>query len=328
MSPLITIVIITWNSRKFLPYCLESIFEQTFKDFSIIIVDNGSTDGTVEYIKQEYPMATCLKNFKNLGFCRANNQGIHLAKGEYVLLCNTDIILKNDFLKNAMKTIESDKNIASVGGKLLKAKWDSEELPKPIKTDIIDSCGLRVLKSHHVVERGENEKDEDQYSKPEEIFGISGALMLLRKSALEDIKYKEEYFDENFFSYKEDVDLDWRFRLAGYISRYNPQAHAYHFRGVSKGDDRKTRSKLINQLSYKNHLLSLLKNLTFANLVFYFPFIFFYELKKLVYVLLFEQSTFPGLFKFFSQLGETLDKRRFIMKGKQVSDKEIRGWIT
>lgn len=327
-TPLLTIIIVTWNSLKYLPFCLESIYKQTFRDFSVIIIDNGSTDGTIEFVKQEYPMVTLLRNPKNLGFCHANNQGIKLAKSEYVLLCNPDIILERGFLEAAMKTIRSDDKIASVGEKLLKATWDTEELPKPVKTDIIDSCGLKMLKSHQVIEIGADEKDEGQHSAQKEIFGVSGALMLIRREGLEDIQYQEEYFDENFFSYKEDVDLAWRLRLAGYKAIYEPKARAYHFRGVSRDIRRQERSKFVNQLSYKNHWLMIVKNQTLVNLILYFPFIFFYELGKLIYILFFEPSTFGGLYKFFVQLGQTLDKRKFVMLRRRVDSREIRKWIS
>ena len=326
-TPLVTIIIITWNSLKYLPYCLKSIFDQTFKDFSIIIIDNGSTDGTIDFIRKEYPQTTLLQNRKNLGFAQANNQGIKLAKTKYILLCNTDIILEKDFLKNAVTTIQSNNKIASVGGKLLKVKWDKEELPKPIKTDIIDSCGIKIHKSHQATEIAVNEKDRGQYNTQKEVFGISGALVLYRRSTLENVKYNQEYFDENYFSYKEDIDLAWRLKLVGYKSIFIPKAIAYHFRSISQKDTREFRPKLLNQLSYKNHFLSIIKNQTLINLIIYSSFILWYELKKFIYILILEQSTLPALFTFFKQLPQTLQKRNFIISNKKISSKEIRKWF-
>ena len=339
-TPLVTIIIVTWNSMKYLPYCLESIFGQTFKDFSVIIIDNGSTDGSIEYIKKNYQSknteagesdppkrVSLIQNRKNLGFAHANNQGIQMSKSKYVLLCNADIILEKDFLKNSLEIIKKNSQIASIGGKLLKAKWDAEELPKPIKTDIIDSCGVKILKSHKVVELGADEKDNGQYNETKEVFGTSGALVLYRKSTLEQIKYKNEYFDKNFFSYKEDIDLSWRMQLADYKAIYTPNAVAHHFRGISKTDERKTRPKIINQLSYKNHLLTISKNQTAANLIVYSPFIIYYELKKFIFMLLFERSTLPALFVFLRQITQTMQKRKFIMSNKKVSSKKIRKWF-
>jgi len=321
--PKTTIIIPTWNSKKYLPFCFNSIFEQTNKDFSIAVIDNGSTDGSVEFIKENYPKTLVIQNSKNLGFAHAINQGIKMSKGEYVLLCNTDIILEPNFLEQALATIKKDQKIASVGGKLLKAKWSPDELPKPIKTDIIDSLGILISKSHKTEEinketRGEQEK---------EVFGISGALVLLRKSALEDIKYKEEYFDESFFSYKEDVDLAWRLKLAGYKAVINPKAIAYHFRGVSQEDERKNRPKLINQLSYKNNLLTIIKNQTLANLIIYSPHILARELAKLIYFLILEQSTLKVIPKFINQLPNALNKRKHILSNKKNSNKQIRRWF-
>jgi len=322
-NPKVTIIIVTWNSIKYLPDCLKSIFEQTFRDFSVIIIDNGSIDDTVNYIKKNYPQIFIKENQENIGFAKANNQGISLANSEYALLCNQDIILEKDFLEKALQTIKSDQKIASVGGKLLKI----QDLPVSKKPDIIDSCGIKASKSHYFKEIGANKKDQGQYNKLNEVFGISGALVLFKKQALEQIKFQEEYFDENYFSYKEDIDLAWRLRLAGYKSICNPNAVAYHVRSISKLTGRKIRPVSINQLSYKNHLLTIIKNQTLLNLVIYFPFILFFEIKKIIYILLLEQSTLISLLEYFKQIPSALKKRKFIMLNKKVSSKEIRKWF-
>lgn len=324
---MLTIIIVSWNSQKFLPHCLESIYSQTFKDFSVIIIDNGSTDGSIEFIKKNYPQAILLKNPKNLGFARANNQGLKLARGEYVLLCNTDIVLEKNFLDKIIETIKKDQNIASVGGKLLKAEWRQEELPTPQKTAIIDSRGIALKKSHQIIEIGANEPDQKLNVSETEVFGISGALVLYRRSALEAIKYQDEYFDENFFSYKEDVDLSWRLRLAGYTARVNQTAIAYHFRSISWDKARSLRSKFFNQLSYKNHFLTVIKNQTLKNLLIFSPHILWFEFKKIIYILFFEPATLFGLFLLIKQLPATLKKRKDIMSKHQINSKKISQWF-
>lgn len=334
-TPKVSIIIVTWNSAKFLPYCLGSIFEQSFRDFEVVVIDNGSTDGSVEEIESAFASdeATAdeklavIQNKENLGFAKANNQGIKSSHSEYILFCNPDIILESDFLEKAIRTIKKDEKIGSAGGKLFKIQWSNEELPKPIKTDIIDSYGIRVTKSHRALEIGSGKKDYGQYDKEREVFGISGALVLYRRSALEQIKYEDEYFDEDFFAYKEDVDLAWRLRLGGFKSVYNPKVQAYHFRGVSQELNRKRRSTLVNQLSYKNHLLALVKNQTLTNFILYFPFIFFYELGKFFCVLFFEQSTLKGLFKFFEQLPRALEKRKAAMQRRRVTSEDLEKWF-
>ena len=332
-----TIIIVTWNSLKFLSFCLKSIFKQTFTDFSVIVVDNASQDKTVEFIKENYPQVTILRNTRNLGFAHANNQGIQLSKSPYILFSNPDIILEPDFLEKAIKSIEKEEKIASVGGKLLKLKADFslDQLPEIKKTDIIDSCGLEIFKSGKVIEWGMGERDSEKYSKEKEIFGVSGALVLYKKEVLEDLalaisfrdKTHLEYFDEDFFAYKEDVDLAWRARLYGYKAVFNPKARAYHFRSVDQFRRRKERPKLINILSYKNHLLTLVKNLTVTQFFLFWPFIIFYELKKFFYILFFERSTLLGLVQFFKKFSLAWRKRGIIMTKRRVSDKEVRQWF-
>lgn len=326
-NPLTTIIITTWNSQKFLPSCLKSIFAQTAKDFSVAIIDNGSTDGTIDYVRKNYPQISVHLNLKNLGFAYANNQGIKMGNSKYIMLCNHDVILENDFLEKLVATIECNDEVASAGGKILKAQWSNNPLPKFVPTDIIDSCGIRLTRSHKMMDLGAGEKDVGQRNILKEVFGTSGALVLYRFSALQEIKYNNQWLDEDFFSYKVDVDIAWRLRLAGYKAVYNPSAVAYHFRGVDKKDNRKNRLPINNQLSYKNHLLSIVKNQTFINLIIYSPLILGYEIGKFIYLLLTEPRTLAGLSGFFRQLPSALEKRKFILKNKKIKSKEIRKWL-
>ena len=197
----IYISIVAYNNLKFLPDCLDSIFRQTRKDFEAVLIDNNSTDGTVEFVKNNYPRVKIISNKNNLVFAAGHNQPIDLAIkniARYILATNPDIILERDYLEKVVSAIEQDREIAGVGGKLLKIFSHNQELKKREKTAIIDSTGLKVFKSRRVVERGAGEGDLGQYNKAEEVFGLSGALALYRLSALEDIKIDKEYFDEDF----------------------------------------------------------------------------------------------------------------------------------
>jgi len=122
--PKVTIQIVTWNSMKYLPTCLKAIFDQSYKDFQVLVIDNNSMDETVDFIRKNYPEVAIFQNKKNMGFAKANNQGIKLLHSPYVLLCNPDIILEPDWLEKIMTNIESGEysNIGSFGGKLLKLK--------------------------------------------------------------------------------------------------------------------------------------------------------------------------------------------------------------
>lgn len=341
----VAIQIVTWNSLKFLPDCLKSIFNQTYKDFSVLVIDNASNDQTIEFVKENYPEVVVLRNNKNLGFSAAHNQGIKLNQNaDYILVVNPDIILEKYWLEKILPVIEEDKKIGAIGGKLLKIYTSDLELNEKVRTTIIDSTGLKIFRSRQVIDRGENELDQKQYERKEEVFGLSGACVLFRRQALEDIKLKtknyklkifEEYFDEDFFSYKEDVDLSWRLRLRGWKIVYFPEAVAYHYRQVFSAKNkireiikrRKEKSPLVNYLSYRNHLFCLIKNDCFINFLKDLPFIIFYEFKKLIYLFFFEPRTLKAYWEIFKNLSKMIKKRRYIMKNKKIDAKEMRQWF-
>lgn len=339
----LTIIIVTWNSMRYILNCLESLLRQTFRDFSVIIVDNGSDDGTVEFIRTHYPAVFILQNFKNLGYAKANNQGIKMAKSEYVLIINHDVVLAENFLETLINFAQTHLQGGSFGGKLLKLYTQDIDpaengsgLKELVKSNIIDSTGLKIFKSRKVINRGENEKDQGQYQRAEEVFGISGACVLFRKSALEEIFIRNEYFDQNFFAYKEDIDLAWRLRLYGWQAWYLPEAIVYHHRQLSfppnknlkeRIESRKKISKFLRALSFKNHYLTLIKDEQPINLLIHLPPFLWQEFKIFIYSLIFEPFLWKTIVIFFKQLPETLLKRKIIMAHCKVNAKEMRKWF-
>lgn len=314
---------------------------QNFRDFSVMVIDNGSDDGTVEFIRSNYPTVSVLQNFRNLGFSKANNQGIWLAKSEYVLVTNPDVILAEDFLQNLVNFADQHPEGASFSGKVLKLYSEAidslEEagLREAIKSNVIDSTGLLVYKSRKVINRGEGEKDGGQYDRPEEVFGASGACALYRKSALEEVMIKNEFFDQDFFAYKEDIDLAWRLRLYGFTCWYYPAAVCYHHRRFAKNaggfgkavKSRKQISKMLRALSFRNHHLMLVKNDQWLNLILTLPWFVFWEIKIIFYALVFEPFQYQSIAKLFQLLPAAFLKRRVIMAHKKVMPREIRKWF-
>ena len=218
----VQVQIVTWNSLRYMVDCLESLMRQTFRDFSVLVIDNASEDGTVEFIRSYYPEVSILQNFKNFGFSKANNQGIAFAKSDYVLVMNPDVILTDEFLEKLVSFADQYQNGGSYGGKILKIFSEAvdqnevEGLREVVKSNIFDSTGLQIFKSRRAVNRGEGQKDQGQYDKTQEVFGLSGACVLYRLAALQDTMIRNEYFDQDFFTYKEDIDLAWRLRLYGW----------------------------------------------------------------------------------------------------------------
>jgi GT2 family glycosyltransferase len=186
-----------------------------------------------------------------------------------------------------------------------------------------------------VINRGEGETDIGQFEKPQEVFGVSGACALYRIAALQDVAIHNEYFDQDFFAYKEDIDLAWRLRWYGYESWYCPTARAYHYRGLSapatpgvmaKIMHRRGISKRLRILSFRNHHLMLIKNDRFGLLGTSIFSLLFVELKWLG-ALLIEPFQWKTLFSIFGALPRTWAKRTIIKRHSRVTMPELRKWF-
>ena len=320
----VSINLITWNGAKYIDACLRSVMAQTFKDFSVIIVDNGSSDDTLAIIGERYPHLKIVKHQENLGFAKAHNQAIHWTKSDYVLCLNQDIVMEPNFLQEAVDFMEAHPMAGAIAGKLL--RWQEGE-----KTKYIDSVGLKIYKNFRVIDLGTGEMDDGRYDLREEVFGLSGALPLYRRKALEETSYQQEFFDESFFSYKEDVDLAFRLRVAGWEIWRVPTAVAYHDRTVKTphaqltpvevARNRRGKSKFANFYSYRNHLYFLIKclpRLTFS--------VLFYELTKFFYVLIFETKNLRAWRDVFHNLKQLKLKRAIIWKNRKVEVTELEKW--
>ena len=337
----ISIHLIAWNGEKYLEECLNSILAQTFKDYLLLIIDNGSVDQTVRIIEEQFLPAfgerlRFVKNKENLGFARAHNQAFLWTDSEYVLTLNQDVILEPEFIAQAVEFLDKQAQTGSATGKILRWQFENDgTLKKSEKSDIIDTLGLKIFKSQRVVDLGAGEKDHGQFEEIKEIFGVSAPCAIYRRKALDDVRYKDEFFDNDFFSYKEDVDLAYRLRWRGWTSFYVPQAKAYHKRSarsqtkekfLHKVNLRKNKTQFINYHSYKNHLFVLVKNLSLRIYGRYLLSIKFYEFKKFIYILFFEWPTFIGLKEFFAKLKNIRAKRKFIMANRLIKDEEMRKW--
>jgi GT2 family glycosyltransferase len=338
----VSIHLVTWNGQKYIEDCLNSILEQNFSDYFLLIIDNDSADQTVKIIEQQYlPLfgskVRFVKNKNNLGFAQAHNQSLLWTDSEYVLILNQDVILEPDFLSKIISFLDKHKTVGSVTGKILRWQFENNEgLKKSHKSDIIDTLGLKIFKSQRVIELAAGEKDLGNYEDNWKIFGVSATCPVYCRKALEEVRYKDEYFDNDFFSYKEDIDLAYRLQWFGWQSYYLPEAIAYHDRTAKsqeKNSDielikqRKHKSKFINYHSYKNHWFVLLKNLSFNNFIRYLPYICYYEFKKFIYILLFEPLTLKSLKEVWAKRKKMKEKRKFIISKRIITDEKIRQWF-
>ncbi|EKD33287.1 MAG: hypothetical protein ACD_76C00053G0004 [uncultured bacterium] len=347
-EPIVSINLVTWNGEKYVRDFAESLRAQTFRDFSVRVVDNGSTDRTVSILRELLPEAMIIQNTKNLGFAQGHNQGFRAAMprfdssqlhDRFIWCMNQDIVLKPDALEKLISCAKNNPECGSLQPKLLRLYSENindESLFQNVKSDRIDSTGVSVSKSLRFTDRGAGELDLGQFDSKLDIFGANGACAFYRASALESAKIFGEYFDEDFFSYKEDVDLAWRLQLLGFCSLFAPDAVAYHYRGVYGAQKaglfeqvfrRRSRRPLISFLSTRNQWLVMKKNMHFINALILLPRIAIFQFSVLAYLFLFEQKTLMAIFSAMRLLPRILKKRRAIMRlSKQsgVKPKQIR----
>jgi GT2 family glycosyltransferase len=331
--PLVSVIIVNWNGADYLHACLSSLYKQTYAPIEIIIVDNASTDNSCQLIdafrtqitnisaneqSQPYPDLKVIRNKQNEGFCRGNNQGIHESRGEFVLLLNADVILERQFIEHIVKIMQSDQRTGITIGKLLSGH-------EPTK---IDTTGIVIYKNRRAFDRGQGEYDIGQYDVLEEVFGASGAACLYRRTMLEDLKYGNEYLDELFFAYKEDVDLSWRARLFGWKCVYTPDAVGWHYRKWGTGK-RKSIPKWIRRHSLKNRYLMMLKNERWSTFSPHIFSIFWHELRSFLYILMREPYLFAVVGDIIRVWPSIMHKRQMIQNKVRRGDisHNIRQWF-
>ncbi len=331
----ISIVIIHYNTPHFLRTCLDAIFAQTYQNIEVIFIDNNSPDKSgLEFVVENYKDKENLiivPNEDNLGYAKAANQGIKMATGDFVVITNPDIIYTPEYFENIMEKVAADDKIAAITGKVYKYDFENKKTTK-----IIDTVGLFAYKNRRVIDDGQGLTDEGQFDEEREIFGISGACPLYRKAALEDVKLFDEYLDEDFFMYKEDVDLSWRFLLFGWKNYYYPKAIAYHGRGTGivqrfsnkqVMENRKKLSKFQKDFSFKNQNLMEVKNDLWANKLKDIHHILFRKAATFVYITLFEPYLWKSYLKFLKQLPSAIKKRKEIQRRMRVTAKEMEKWF-
>ncbi|MDO8505392.1 MAG: glycosyltransferase family 2 protein [bacterium] len=350
----LSVHLVAWNGARYMPYLFESLRKQTCKDWELLAIDNNSTkDNTADLIEKEikdFPVpARLIRNKENNGFSGGHNQCVKSIVSssesiEYIQLLNQDMYLAPDYFEKVVAMMDAHPEAGAGQGLLL--KWDFSKFPIPNSqfpiedtlTNTVDTMGLKVLRSRRVVdfETGKILSTIDySLSTPLEVFGVSGALPIYRREAIEEVSFEGAMFDDEFGSYKEDVDLAFRLRSAGWKAYVAFGARAWHDRtaaGPREMSDsaalknRKGRAAYLNFYSYRNHLVVLLKNEHRANFMHDWPWIMLYELKKFLYLLFTDWATLKGLNDVRKLWGRTMEKRSAIMKNYKVKPQEMRKW--
>jgi len=304
---LVNIIIPNLDGEKLLPICLESLRRQTFKDFDITVVDNGSRDGSLNLLQKQYQEVKVIPLGKNYGFAFAVNRGIEATSGEFISVLNNDIELDPKWLEELHRALTKHPEAGACGPKLMRY-WERER---------INVLGIRLNSNGEVEIIGAGEVDRGQYEEESYVFGVNAGACLYRRRMFDEIGL----FDEKFFASFEDVDLSFRAQLAGYKALYFPTAIGYHMVGQTI----KRKRYFPTYLNNRNKILFLWKNLPNEILRKYFWKIFWSKLgffSKRVFFNFYKLRTFyflKGTFAAFFRLPFVLTQRKKIQAMRRVS---------
>ena len=313
---LVSIIIVNFNGKHHLEKCLKSLMEIDYKNYEIILVDNNSSDDSIEFVKKLYPSVMIIQLEKNYGFAEPNNIGAKKAKGEFLLFLNNDTIVKPNFISELVKVINSDSKIAICQSLLLKPNGEIDS-----SGDFVDTLG-RAYSSREKV------------SEVREILTARGAAMLIRKESFFDLGQ----FDMHFFATFEDVDMGWRAWLWGYRVVLVPNSLVYHTGG-------QTIKKISDEVRFHG-----IKNTLILRLVNFEWYLAIKSIIKLFFVSFMRKTfgikvisdpeegpplpsygvTFRGISWVLKNLDYVFEKRKWVNKRKKVSTKQLikKGLIT
>lgn len=253
----VSVIIPNYNGKKYLKPCLDAMGRQSFRDFEVILVDNGSQDGSQEYTKTAYPWVRLIALKENTGFCGAVNEGIRKSSSPYVLLLNNDTIAEKDFVEELVSAIEKRPKAFSCQAKLL-------EMQQPERAD---DAGNYYCALGWAFAEGKG-RPESRYTQEKKIFASCAGAAIYRRELLQ----KTGLFDEEHFAYLEDIDIGYRGRLLGYENWFCPKARVLHAGSGTTG----SRYNLFKvRYSSRNNVYLIYKNMPLLQILWNFPLFFF-----------------------------------------------------
>lgn len=320
----VLVSIVSFNGKPFLQRCLDSILSQTYQQIEISILDNASEDGTVDFVSKNFPTVQLIPSNVNRGFSGGHNFIIHQTRSSFVLVLNQDAFLLPTFVQELVAAMKEHPEVGIAGGKLYSLRNINANVEE---SRIIDMTWLDIEKKRRQICYHQWRSDEAQTTVPTFAFAMDGAAMFLRRSMLTDIEIEGDFFDEDFFAGKEDLDISWRAQLCGWKCLHVPGAIGFHLRTFTSKDKRSEITDTLKVSSIRNRYLLMIKNDCLAHVVRHFPYIALYDMKIMAYVLLYERSSFMGYIQAMRLLPKALRKRREIMSRKRVENKYILSWF-
>jgi len=316
-EPFVSIVIPHYQGREMLYKCLFALLKTDYKNLEIIVVDNASTDGSVDALSEDFGKVVVTRNQENCGYAGGCNSGFLQSKGEFVLFLNDDTFFDSDWLKPLVGRIISDQRIAAVQPKLLAAASPEKFDYSGAAGGLMDIFGFPFSLGRLFFSL---EEDRGQYDQSREIFWASGTAFLVRRSVIEQVGL----FDESFFAHMEEIDLNWRMMLVGYKIVSEPASVVYHNSGSTLRPD----SFKKMYLNHRNSILMLLKNYEFLSLVWILPIRLFLDLMAVGFALIKLDFTrlraiIAAHFGALALLPTALKNRVAVVKIRAVRDKEI-----
>lgn len=256
MNKRVAVVILNWNGKHHLEKFLPSVCASTYPNLEIIIGDNGSTDGSVFFIRTEYPFLTLIENKENFGFAEGYNRILEQVEADYFVLLNSDVEVSPYWIEPIIEFMEKNSAIGAAQPKILSFQDKTKFEHAGAAGGFIDYLGYPFC-AGRILEK--TETDRGQYNVPKEIFWASGAAFFIRSVAWKKVRG----FDIDFFAHMEEIDLCWRLKQMGYLIYYCPESAVYHVGGgtLNKENPFKT------YLNFRNNLVMLQKNLPFMQAI-------------------------------------------------------------
>jgi GT2 family glycosyltransferase len=313
-----SVVVLSWNGKKYLSKCISSVIDQTWKDIEIILVDNHSTDGSVEdlMVKHGSHLRKIIRSPENVGFAKGMNMGIEAATGDFVLLLNQDVFLDRRFIGTAVELFQRNKEIAILGG--LEKRWDGDQL-----TEVVVSQGGFFLRKR--IQGMTNRTTGNGWC-----FGVHGSFPCVRREVLKKVKdVFGYYYDPKFETGWEDTDLWFRCQLLGYRAYFARELLAWHVGSASAGGKRRLVDKRpeYQRRIMRNRYYTIIKNIPTSILFRLAPYLLFTELGLVPYFAVMSPKSVMGLvfawFETVRNLHQLRKDRRIAHRAQVVSDKVV-----